>query len=113
MWSRSKRGGPRPLRRSSTSRNIGNAVSSNGDHTNGDHDDDEDGSYYDIRRANSVGLLDEEAIKQKAEMDQHVANYVSDQLKRMRSNDSGSAYAIDDEIEAKYDGTSEYSVQSP
>ncbi|KAF2404986.1 glycoside hydrolase family 63 protein-like protein [Trichodelitschia bisporula] len=100
MWSRNKKDNPRPLRRSSTTRNIGNGQVPNGD--------DEES---DFRRTNSVGHLDEEALKHKAELDEHVARYVSDQLKRIRSHDSHLSSAIQDEIEAKLDGTSEFEVE--
>jgi hypothetical protein len=40
-------------------------------------------------------------VKEKHEADQHIANYVSDQLERIRSNDSA---AYDDEFEAQLDG---------
>jgi len=100
MWSKTKKGGPRPLRRSSTHRNIGfGAASSNGDYANGEHDEE-----FDLRRANSVGWLSEEDLKKKAEVDSRVAHYVSDQLERMRSNDSANTTAIEDEIEAQLDG---------
>lgn len=96
------------LRRSSTTvRNIGF----------GQSDDDE--GAMDFRRINSVGVLDDEALKRKAEIDQHVANYVADQLQRMRTNDSASAHSMQDEIEAQLDGahdwehTSEWEVQTP
>jgi hypothetical protein len=45
-------------------------------------------------------------------MDRHVAHYVSDQLERMRSNDSTSVSAIEDEIATGLDGTSEFEVTS-
>lgn len=100
IWSKTKKGGPRPLRRSSTHRNIGfGGASSNGDHTNSDHGED-----FDLRRASSVGWLSEEDLRKKAEVDSRVANYVSDQLERMRSNDSANINAIEDEIEATLDG---------
>ena len=90
------------LRRSSTHRNLGfGGASSNGDHTHGDDED------FDLRRANSVGWLSEEDLKKKAEVDSRVASYVSDQLERMRSNDSANANAIEDEIETKFDGADE------
>jgi hypothetical protein len=99
------------LRRSSTTRNIGN-----GQTTTTDDDDDRS---TDFRRVNSVGYLDDEALKRKAEIDQHVASYVADQLERMRSNDSTSVNGVQDELEAQLDGandwerTSEWEVQSP
>jgi hypothetical protein len=109
IFSKQKKGGPRPLRRSSTTRNLGN----------GQINDEEDDGVVDFRRVNSVGYLDEEALKRKAEVDQHVANYVADQLRRMHTNDSASANDMQDEIEAQLDGahdweyTSEWEVQSP
>lgn len=94
VWSKAKKGGPRPLRRSSTHRNLGNGQSANGD-------DDED---FDLRRANSVGWLSEEDLKAKAETDDRVAHYVSNKLERIRTNDSANAEDMEDEIEAQYDG---------
>lgn len=75
---------PHHLRRSSTTRSIGYR-SDLAPSTNGDDDEVDDP----IKRSNSIGVLDEEALKQKAAMDQHVAHYVSDQLERVRSGDSG------------------------
>jgi hypothetical protein len=65
-----------------------------------------------MRRVSSIGYLNDEEIAKKKEMDEHVANYVSDQLQRMRSNDSASAIDAEDEMAAQIDGTSEYEVQS-
>jgi len=71
-----------------------------------------------FRRVNSIGYPDEEALKIKEQLDQHVANYVADQLHRLRTNDSASANGMKDEIEAQIDGaydwerTSEWEVQS-
>jgi hypothetical protein len=103
IWSKTKKGGPRPLRRSSTHRNLGfSGVSSNGDYANGDHD--EALSDFDLRRASSVGWLSEEDLRKKAEVDSRVASFVNDQLQRMRSNDSAGADAMEDEIETSFDG---------
>ena len=90
-----KKGGPPLLRRSSTHRNIGNGS----EHTNGDHDD-----GFDLRRASSVGVLSEEDLRKKAEVDSKVASYVSEKLERMRSNENESAIEIEDELETTYDG---------
>lgn len=108
IWAKGKKEkGPRPLRRSSTTRNIGNGESANGNvHPT-----------YSHNRANSVGYFDDAALAEKAEMDRHVASYVSDQLQRMRSNDSASAMAMEDEVEVDHetvsDGDSEFEVHSP
>ncbi|TKA66342.1 hypothetical protein B0A49_08173 [Cryomyces minteri] len=96
MYGRNEK--PHHLRRSSTSRSIGMRSD-----WNDEEDDDIDG-HSDNRstaRANSI-YLDEETLKKKAEMDEHVAHYVADQLERMKSNDSASQYQ--DEIEAQLDG---------
>jgi hypothetical protein len=74
-------------------------ASTHSEYTNGDHDD-----KFDLRRINSVGYLTEDDIQKKAEVDTRVANYVSDQLQRMRTNDSAGADAMEDEIEASFDG---------
>jgi hypothetical protein len=103
MWTstKQKHSAPHPLRRSSTARNIGNGE------TNG-HPSYTESSHS---RANSVGYFDEDALKEKAEMDKHVAEYVSDQLSRMRSNDSATANAMEDEIEVLEDGVNELPVE--
>ncbi|KAK5129828.1 hypothetical protein LTR04_005022, partial [Oleoguttula sp. CCFEE 6159] len=96
MYGRNEK--PHHLRRSSTSRSIGMRSDWN------DEEDDDIDSHSDSRstaRANSI-YLDEETLKKKAEMDEHVAHYVADQLERMKSNDSASQYQ--DEIEAQLDG---------
>lgn len=63
-----------------------------------------------MRRVNSIGYLNEEEIAKKKEMDEHVASYVSDQLERLRSNESTSV--AEDEMSAQMDGTNEFEVQS-
>jgi hypothetical protein len=113
IWSKKAKGGPRPLRRSSTTRNIGNSgrTSTIADDTD-DEDFDADEAALNMRRVSSIGYLNDEDIAKKKEMDEHVANYVSDQLQRIRSNDSASAVEAEDEMAAQIDGTSEYEVQS-
>jgi hypothetical protein len=113
IWSKKAKGGPRPLRRSSTTRNIGNSgrTSIIADDTD-DEDFDADEAALNMRRVSSIGYLNEEDIAKKKEMDEHVANYVSDQLQRMRSNDSTSAVNAEDEMTAQMDGTNEFEVQS-
>lgn len=84
------------LRRSSTTRSIG--FRSDWDtSTHGDPDE----AFSLINRTNSVGYLDEESLKQKTEVDKHVAHYVNDQLERMKSNNSASVNH--DEFEAQLD----------
>jgi hypothetical protein len=76
---------PMNIRRSSTTRSIG--YRSDYASTNGDDDDDEVNDP--IKRINSIGFLNEEALKEKAKVDKHVAHYISDQLERVKSGDSG------------------------
>lgn len=92
---------PHHFRRSSTSRSIGNRS----DWETATNEEDEPSALY---RKNSIGYLDADAMKRKAEMDEHVANYVSDQLARVKSGDS--ADIEPEEFEASLDGTFERST---
>jgi len=125
MFTKSKRGNkPFALRRSSTagrSMSWGNrSASSVGGHdddadendeatvepSNGEANGDEDDEDFKqkVKRRNSIGYLSEEELQKKKEIDAKVADYVSDQLERMKSNDSISAGQMKDEIEAQLDG---------
>jgi len=53
--------------------------------------------------APAIGYPDAEEMRRRQEADQHVANYVQDQLERVRSNGSASS-APHDEIMAGLDG---------
>lgn len=89
---------PKPyhLRRTSTARSIG-ARSDFGDHEH-DLDDEEQRD-----REGSVGPMDEQRLREREEADRHVANYVSEQLHRVRSHDSAWADNVGDEFEAQLD----------
>jgi len=99
------------LRRSSTSRSIGNR-SGWGAFTNGDTEDtrhlrnsDTDDVTQDetpAQRRTSVGYLDEAALDRQQEADIHVAHYVTHQLERMRTTSLGES--VHDEFEAQLDG---------
>jgi hypothetical protein len=89
---------PAYLRRSST-RSIG-FRSDWETSTNGD--DEDVGSP--IRRKNSVGYLDEDAIKAKQAIEERFNNYVSGQLERVKT---GMNEYEADEFEASLDGVSE------
>lgn len=100
IWtSKGKPKKPHHLRRSSTSRSIGFRTD-NWDKTSHDDEEPERGG---LNRTNSVGYLNEEALKQKQEMDSHVANYVSDQLSRIKSGESDDLDG--GEFEATLDGS--------
>lgn len=79
------------IRRSSTSRSIGNRSSFNNS-TNGDVPAEPVGDH----------TADPEHERQRMEANQHVANYINDQLQRVRSNESVAVY--EDEFEAQLDG---------
>lgn len=86
---------PKPhLRRTSTARSIG-ARSDFGDQ---DHDEDEQRD-----REGSVGPMDEQRLKEREEADRHVANYITEQLHRVRSHDSTWQDNVGDEFEAQLD----------
>jgi len=90
--------GSRPgVRRSSTTRSIG--ARSDFDHSvNGDYEDLVDG------RSVIHDEDDEERERERREADAHTAAYVSEQLSRVRSNQSADFEANGDEFEAKLDG---------
>lgn len=106
------------LRRSSTSRSIGNrsslnstngdAYSSAGDAYSGYGETEGDDSIPDESAAtegSAGGYMNEKDLKERQEADEHVANYVADQLERVRSH--GSASAVHDEFEASLDGAAD------
>jgi len=81
------------FRRSSTARSMG--ARSDFDSVNGDED---------IRSVgNSVEPEDPERARERREADEHTAAYVSEQLQRVRSNQSAD-YENGDEFEAQLDG---------
>jgi hypothetical protein len=90
---------PSNLRRSSTTRSIG-FRSDWETSTNGDDDD----AVSPIRRKNSVGYLDEDAIKAKQAIEERFNNYVSGQLERVKT---GQNEYEPDEFETSLDGASE------
>ena len=96
IFSRStKPGGAKPtrIRRSSTTRSIGNQ-SSFGASVNGDRED--------IKStADSADLEDDDTLRRRNQANEHIANYVTDQLERIRSNDS--VGICEDEFEAQLD----------
>jgi hypothetical protein len=83
------------LRRSSTTRSIG--ARSDFDHSlNGEEDDK-------ISIGNSVEPETLERERERKEADEHTAHYVSEQLSRVRSNQSAD-FENGDEFEAQLDG---------
>lgn len=87
---------PAHLRRSSTARSIGHRS---------DWENDEDDTVTPIARTNSVGYLNAEDMEKRAAIDQHVAHYVSDQLKRLQTSDSERVDKT--ELATSFDGASD------
>jgi len=95
---------PNRLRRSSTSRSIGNRSDKDEHSNNGDHEHaiDDDTLVTSVARKNSVGAMDAAAMKKRQEADQHVADYVTQQLQHIRTHSTSST--VHDEFEAQLDG---------
>ena len=83
------------MRRSSTSRSLG--ARSDFDHSLKDDEEDM------ISIGNSVETETAERERERREADAHTANYVSEQLSRVRSNQSAD-FEDGDEFEAQLDG---------
>ena len=96
---------PHHLRRSSTSRSIGNR-SDWGESTNGDDDE----TLSPAKRKNSAGAMDAEAMGQKAAMEERLNHYVTGQLQRIKSG--GQEYERD-ELETTTDGASDEPPAKP
>ena len=79
------------FRRSSTNRSIGNCSSFNTS-VNGEIEDGDS-----VANSAAPNVVD----KERREADQHIVNYVTDQLERIRSNESAAVY--EDEFEAQLD----------
>jgi len=88
------------LRRSSTTRSIGNRSSVAS--INGDGAESAEEAIPDETASNGVGGGDHENTRNQLEHDEHVQRYVADQLERVRSG--GSASSVHDEFEAQLDG---------
>lgn len=84
------------MRRSSTARSIG-ARSDFDISLNGDGEDDA------LSVGNSAETENPERERARREADEHTANYVSEQLSRVRSNQSAD-FETGDEFEAQLDG---------
>jgi hypothetical protein len=83
------------MRRSSTTRSMG----ARSDFDTSANDDDDDARSI----GNSVETETEERLKERQEADLHTAHYVSEQLSRVRSNQSAQ-FENGDEFEAQLDG---------
>ena len=84
--------------------------------SNGDKDENEFGEHSELianghktpgtdahARGTSIGYLDEAALDRMKDADNHLANHVSQQLTRLKSDDS--IHHVHDEFEAQLDGT--------
>lgn len=88
------------LRRSSTSRSIGNpsenGVSRRGSNAISDRDGDG-------KTENGFGEEEEEEKKEREDADEHVEKYIGEQLERIRTDWSESVAVYEDEFEAQLD----------
>lgn len=85
------------MRRSSTARSIG---------ARSDFDTSEDGDHHHHGArsiGNSVATESPEQVRERQEADTYTAHYVSEQLSRVRSHQSGD-FETGDEFEAQLDG---------
>ncbi|GAB7342307.1 hypothetical protein MBLNU457_g0539t1 [Dothideomycetes sp. NU457] len=102
---------PSTLRRSSTHRSLGMRsdwdsapVSEHGDDDNTENNTDANGANGRDEKGRRWTIFneDDESKRHRESADEHVQNYVQDQLKRLMSPDGNNEF--EDEIEAKYDG---------
>jgi hypothetical protein len=89
------------LRRSSTSRSIGFRSDYAG---TTDDDDDDEAVTSPVKRKNSIGYLDDDAIKQRQEMEEQFKSSVSTRLERVKT---GLVQLETDEFETSLDGSSD------
>lgn len=88
------------LRRSSTSRSLAARSDFDTNDLNG-YDEEADGDFP--ARRGSVGhhmLNDPEKVKERQEADQHLHAYISQQLEKVRLEQSANGYSVGDEFEA-------------
>lgn len=115
----------RHLRRSSTARNLGGqqALDTPGIETEEDDEDDDDQDEQFVRRArlrrqNSIGGW---KSNEKQDMDDALADYVTDKLARVRTSDSANADDVLNELEveeshaesSQLDGHNDYFGRKP
>lgn len=84
------------IRRSSTARSIGARSDFDESEANGY----EDNEYHSNGGGSVVGTQDPEVIRQKEEADEHMRNYITEQLERVKSEQGADAYEQGDEFEA-------------
>lgn len=82
------------IRRSSTARSIG-ARSDFGDADANGYDDD---GYHSTGAGSVTEAEDPEQLRQKAEADEHMRNYITEQLERVKSEQTDQAYEKRDEF---------------
>lgn len=95
--------GPR-MRRSSTSRSLGNHSTVNGAYVNANGDDDDDNKSGYFGRADSNPFGEEERLerqRRQSEADSHTENYIAEHLRRVQTGDPAAVY--EDEFEAQLD----------
>lgn len=85
------------IRRSSTARSIG----ARSDFDDGEANGYEDNGYHSVEGGSVVMPQDPEDLRQKAEADEHMRNYITEQLERVKSEQTANGYEQGDEFEAQ------------
>lgn len=85
------------IRRSSTARSIG----ARSDFDNADANGYDDDGYHSTGGGSVVMPEDPEQLRQKAEADAHMHNYITEQLERVKSEQVADTYERGDEFEAQ------------
>lgn len=83
-----------------------NGLNGHAIHTDDEEEEGEGDFKTRMKRINSIGLMNSDDIARKHKQDEDVANYVSNQLQRMRTDEDWGMKGMHDEIEAQLDGTS-------
>lgn len=95
--------GPR-MRRSSTSRSLGNHSTVNGAYVNANGDDEDDNKSGYFGRVESNPFGEEERLerqRRQSEADSHTENFIAEHLRRVQTGDPAAVY--EDEFEAQLD----------
>lgn len=85
------------IRRSSTARSIGARSDFDNAESNG-YDDD---GYHSTGGGSVILNEDPDSLRQKAEADEHMHNYITEQLERVKSEQVADTYEKGDEFEAQ------------
>lgn len=85
------------IRRSSTARSIG----ARSDFDNADANGYDDDGYHSTGGGSVILTEDPDRMRQKAEADEHMRNYITEQLERVKNEQIANGYEQGDEFEAQ------------